>query len=69
MRTVPALDQCQIAFSPLDVIYSIGIESDHAEFEHKRSTESSFQTLDSYDYSSIGNLISVLLALRIALVY
>lgn len=55
LRTVPALDQCQVTFSPQNVIYGISPEIEQRmEFDGGSSYESSFKTLDSYDFSSIG---------------
>lgn len=53
LRTVPALDHCDVLFSPTGyTLYSIAIEKetddDDAQYEN------SFKTLDAYDYSSIG---------------
>lgn len=58
LRTVPSLDQCQVSFSPQNVIYGISPEVENRlDFEQiNYSYESSFKTLDSYDYSSIGEL-------------
>lgn len=54
LRTVPALDQCQVLFSPaLAVIYSVSLEQ---ETEEDTAFESSFKTLDAYDYSSIATI-------------
>ncbi|XP_069696548.1 DDB1- and CUL4-associated factor 1 isoform X2 [Periplaneta americana] len=54
LRTVPALDQCQILFSPArPVMYTISLEQ---ETEEDTSFESSFKTLDAYDYSSIATI-------------
>lgn len=52
LRTVPTLDQCEVQFSPTgDIIYSVSLEK---ETDDDNSYESSFKTLDAYDYSSIG---------------
>lgn len=58
LRTVPALDQCQLTFSPQNVIYGISPEVENRlDFEQiNYSYESSFKTLDAYDYASIGEL-------------
>jgi hypothetical protein len=54
---VPALDQCQVLFSPaLSVIYSVSLEQ---ETEEDTAFESSFKTLDAYDYSSIGKFYTL----------
>lgn len=56
LRTVPALDQCLVTFSPQNVIYGISPEIvqlyDVEQVNY--SYDTSFKTLDSYDYSSIG---------------
>lgn len=56
LRTVPALDQCQVSFSPQNVIYGISPELENRmDFDQiNYSYESSFKTLDAYDYASIG---------------
>lgn len=52
LRTVPALDQCDVIFNPIGTtIYSVSLER---EMEDDTSYESSFKTLDAYDYSSIA---------------
>lgn len=49
------LDQCQVTFSPQHVIYGITPESEsRLEFDGGSSFDSSFKTLDSYDFSSIS---------------
>ncbi|PSN42103.1 DDB1- and CUL4-associated factor 1 [Blattella germanica] len=54
LRTVPALDQCQVLFSPARAImYTVSLEQ---ETEEDTSFESSFKTLDAYDYSSIATI-------------
>ncbi|XP_073974899.1 lisH and WD40 domain-containing protein mahjong [Rhodnius prolixus] len=55
LRTVPALDHCDVLFSPTGyTLYSIAIEKetddDDAQYEN------SFKTLDAYDYSSIATI-------------
>ncbi|KAL1117022.1 hypothetical protein AAG570_004350 [Ranatra chinensis] len=51
LRTVSALDQCEILFSPnSSIIYSVTMER---ESEDDSVYESSFKTLDATDYSSI----------------
>lgn len=52
LRTVPVLDQCYVTFSPQNVIYGMSSEIDR--FDVEQVYESSFKTLDAYDYSSIG---------------
>lgn len=52
IRTVPALDQCQLKFSPQNVIYAYNIQAEVMEEEH--GVDSSFKVLDNYDYSSIS---------------
>lgn len=57
LRTVPTLDQCHVTFSPQNVIYGISSENE-SRFDVEQANYSgygsSFKTLDSYDYSSIG---------------
>lgn len=53
LRTIPALDQCLVRFSPQDVIYAFSIEMETLEDE-SQGYDSSFKLLDSYDYSSIS---------------
>lgn len=61
MRTVPTLDQCHVTFSPQNVIYGISSENE-SRFDLEQANYSgygsSFKTLDSYDYSSIGKSIT-----------
>lgn len=57
LRTVPSLDQCQLAFSPLDTIYAISSEVENSvDMDNYSSFESSFKTLDSTDYASISTV-------------
>jgi DDB1- and CUL4-associated factor 1 len=52
LRTVPALDQCQVTFSSSgDIIYAVHLEEEGAKEE--QMYDSSFKTLDASDYSSI----------------
>lgn len=52
LRTVPALDQCQVTFSASgDVIYAVHLEE---ESTNEPMYDSSFKTLDAGDYSSIA---------------
>ncbi|XP_063231311.1 protein mahjong isoform X2 [Bacillus rossius redtenbacheri] len=54
LRTVPALDQCQVVFTPQgDTLYTIMMEH---ESEEEEGYETSFKTLDAYDYSSIATI-------------
>ncbi|KAK7868719.1 hypothetical protein R5R35_008241 [Gryllus longicercus] len=54
LRTVPVLDQCEVMFSPNgSVIYTVSLEQDS---EEDLPFESSFKTLDAYDYSSIATI-------------
>jgi HIV-1 Vpr-binding protein len=54
LRTVPALDQCQVTFSASgDVIYAVHLEE---EGRDEPMYDSSFKTLDSGDYSSIATI-------------
>lgn len=52
LRTIPALDQCQVKFSPQNVMYAYKIQCE--TMEEDRGYDSSFKVLDSYDYSSIS---------------
>lgn len=52
LRTIPALDQCQVKFSPQNVMYAISIQTETMDDEHVY--DSSFKVLDSYDYTSIS---------------
>jgi HIV-1 Vpr-binding protein len=62
LRTVPALDQCQVLFSRARaVMYTVSLEQ---ETEEDTAFESSFKTLDAYDYSSIGTHVFSYLYLR-----
>lgn len=54
LRTIPNLDQCQLKFSPQNVIYGYSIETDSNPEDDNQGFDSSFKTLDSYDYSSIS---------------
>lgn len=56
LRAVPTLDQCHVKFSPQNVIYAISSETEHRyDLEEINFTfETSFKTLDSFDFSSIG---------------
>lgn len=64
LRTVPALDQCQVLFSRArNVMYTVSLEQ---ETEEDTAFESSFKTLDAYDYSSIGKLIFLILSHKIS---
>lgn len=57
LRTVPALDQSIVKFSPQNVIYGMSSEtepeSSGSNYDSKFKT---FKTLDSYDYSSIATV-------------
>ncbi|GAB0088705.1 Protein mahjong [Sergentomyia squamirostris] len=55
LSTVPTLDQCQPIFSPQNVIYAITVEQE-SKLDDNYGLESSFKTLDSYDYSSIATM-------------
>jgi DDB1- and CUL4-associated factor 1 len=52
LRTIPALDQCQVKFSPQNVLYAYSIQNETVDDE--RGQDSSFKVLDSYDYTSIS---------------
>lgn len=54
LRTVPALDQCQVTFSSSgDIIYAVHLEEESKE---EPMYDSSFKTLDAGDYSSIATM-------------
>lgn len=50
------MDQCNVAFSPQNVIYGICPEIDSTIDLEGYTYESSFKTLDSYDYTSIATV-------------
>jgi DDB1- and CUL4-associated factor 1 len=52
LRTIPTLDQCQVKFSPQNVMYAFSTQTE--TMEEERGYDSSFKVLDSYDYSSIS---------------
>lgn len=52
LRTIPALDQCQVKFSPQNVMYAFSIQNE--SMDEERLYDSSFKVLDSYDYTSIS---------------
>lgn len=52
LRTIPALDQCQVKFSPQNVMYAYSIQNE--SMDEERLYDSSFKVLDSYDYTSIS---------------
>lgn len=52
LKTIPTLDQCQVKFSPQNVMYAFSIQTETMDDE--RVYDSSFKVLDSYDYSSIS---------------
>lgn len=55
LRTVPALDQCRVMFSPQNVIYGVTPEiENHLDLDGARTFDSSFKAFDAYDFSSIG---------------
>lgn len=55
LRTVPTLDQCELVFSPDGAaIYTLSIEQENDD--SKDAFESSFRTLDAYDYSPIATI-------------
>lgn len=56
LRTVPALDQCHVKFSPQNVIYGICPEAENEANSDNVFFESSFRVLDGYDYSSISTI-------------
>lgn len=54
LRTVSALEQCDILFNSTgSTIYAVSLEREN---EEDTSYETSFKTLDAYDYSSIATL-------------
>lgn len=54
LRTVPTLDKSEVIFNPsCTALYSVCMEHDS---EEKSQFESSFRTLDPYDYSSIATI-------------
>ena len=54
LRTVPALDQCQVTFSQSgDVLYAVHLEEESRE---EPMYDSSFRTLDAGDYSPIATI-------------
>lgn len=52
LKTIPTLDQCQVKFSPQNVMYAFSIQTETMDDE--RVYDSSFKVLDSYDYTSIS---------------
>ncbi|XP_055624237.1 protein mahjong isoform X2 [Toxorhynchites rutilus septentrionalis] len=56
LRTVPALDQCYVSFSPQNVIYGICPEVETEPNSDNVFFESSFKVLDGYNYSSISTV-------------
>ncbi|XP_062558301.1 protein mahjong isoform X4 [Armigeres subalbatus] len=56
LRTVPALEQCHVKFSPQNVIYGICPEVESEANTDNVCFESSFRVLDAYDYSSISTV-------------
>ncbi|XP_039432670.1 protein mahjong isoform X2 [Culex pipiens pallens] len=56
LRTVSALDQCQVKFSQQNVIYGICPEVETEPHSDNVFFESSFKVLDGYDYSSISTV-------------
>lgn len=57
LSTVPSLDQCQVKFSPQNVIYGISVEMENSmEIDSYNSYESSFKVMDSLNYSSISTI-------------
>ncbi|XP_066157890.1 protein mahjong isoform X2 [Euwallacea fornicatus] len=55
LKTVPALDQCAIIFSPINsVLYAVAVEQDLDASDSSYAT--SFKTIDSTDYSSIATI-------------
>ncbi|KAK9743853.1 hypothetical protein QE152_g8253 [Popillia japonica] len=54
LRTVPALNQCQVLFTSTNsAIYAIAMEQ---EVENDTTFDSSFKTIDASDYSSIATI-------------
>jgi DDB1- and CUL4-associated factor 1 len=56
LRTVSTLDQCQVIFSPQNVIYAISSELEPNMDSDSSTYESSYKTLDMFDYSSISTI-------------
>ncbi|XP_034255066.1 DDB1- and CUL4-associated factor 1 isoform X2 [Thrips palmi] len=55
LRTVPLLDHCELVFSPDGAaIYTLSMEQENDD--SKEAFESSFRTLDAYDYSPIATI-------------
>lgn len=56
LKTVPLLNQCSIVFSPVNsALYAIFMEQEMSGGD--TCFDSSFKTVDSSDYSSIGNRV------------
>lgn len=57
LKTVPALDQMNIMFSPVNnIIYAVALEQEN---EEESNYVTSFKTLDALDYSNIGKLFFI----------
>ncbi len=57
LKTVPALDQCQVFFnSGGDIMYAVSLEQEDDDYGEK--FDSAFKTFDAHDYSNIGRLSS-----------
>lgn len=54
LRTIPALDQSQITFSPFNVLYAFNVHNEASDDE--TGHDSSFKVLDNFDYSSIATI-------------
>lgn len=55
LRTVPALDQCAVVFPKTGrTFYAV---TNEREVEGDNAFDTSFKTLDAYDYSNISNKI------------
>lgn len=59
LKTIPALDQCQIKFNKTgDVFYAAIFEDESLEDEEQNRSpfDSAFRTFDSHDYSNIATI-------------
>lgn len=67
LRTVSSLDQCSVTFSKTgEGMYAYVIDQ---ELEDDSSYQTSFKTLDPYDYSNIGKYLVKLLCIIFMLIY
>lgn len=57
LKTVPALDQMNVIFSPVNsIIYAFSLEQENEDDSHNMT---SFKTLDALDYNSIGKFFFI----------